>query len=93
MDKKESKNHVFVAPWPVSEGIRTWCGYAADDPRMEGENIALMPETVTCDDCIWAMRRALGSLSEWCPRMSSSKDRALQERLAKQEEEKWISTK
>jgi hypothetical protein len=60
-------SHAIVVPWPISTGLRTWCGYRVDDSRVAGDYIATTPEGVSCRRCAQAMRDALVNLEKWVP--------------------------
>jgi len=59
--------HTIVIPWPISNGLHTWCGRRFDDERICNDHIASSPEAVTCSHCADAMRHALKNLAEWVP--------------------------
>ena len=59
--------HSILVPWPISEGIRTWCGISATDVRVAEGDISNATERVTCAGCRNAMRQALDSLGRWVP--------------------------
>ena len=61
--------HALIVPWPLSEGLHTWCGYKWDHPRVADGSIASAPEAVTCSGCIRAMQIALSSLECWVPKL------------------------
>jgi len=67
MPKK--KTHALVIPWPVSQGLHTWCGYRWDAPEVSGDDVAGDPSAVTCEGCKRAMRDALNNLMRWVPNM------------------------
>jgi hypothetical protein len=62
--------HAIITPWPISEGIRTWCGYDAKDERVSADNVASRPEAIDCEQCKRAMQQAYVNLSEWLPGLS-----------------------
>lgn len=68
----EKRTHAMVIPWPISQGLHTWCGYKFDAPEVSKENVASMPEAVTCEECKRAMRDALALLAKWVPKLSGS---------------------
>jgi hypothetical protein len=70
----EKRTHAMVIPWPISQGLHTWCGYRFDAPEVSEENVASAPEAVTCDGCKRAMRTALDQLSQWVPRLGTVPD-------------------
>lgn len=59
--------HALILPWPLSQGLRLWCGYDCSDEAVAGHLIATSPDTVTCPRCRKTMREALASLTEWVP--------------------------
>lgn len=61
--------HALVTPWPISQGLRTWCGYSGEHPVIASDSIATQPEAVDCETCKAAMRKALGTLSALVPRL------------------------
>lgn len=62
--------HAIVIPWPISNGLHTWCGRRYDDKRVRNDLIASAPEAVTCQHCADAMRHALKNLADWVPRLT-----------------------
>lgn len=64
----------MIIPWPISQGLHTWCGYRFDAPEVSKENVAGDPSAVTCEKCIKAMRDALAQLSQWVPRLERVPD-------------------
>ena len=67
--RRQGDTHAIVTPWPLSQGLRTWCGVYASDGRADREYIAYSPEAVTCEQCKRDMRRALAELMKWVPRL------------------------
>jgi len=63
--------HGTVVPWPLSEGLRTWCGLGFSDGRLGKDSIAAIPEVINCPVCIRHMRDAKRNLDEWVPRLVS----------------------
>lgn len=63
------KTHALIVPWPISQGLHTWCGYRFDAPEVADEHVASAPEAVTCERCISAMSDALANLTEWVPKL------------------------
>ncbi len=59
--------HAIIVPWPISQGLHTWCGYRFDNPEVSGDGVASCPPAVTCKMCIEAMRDAYVNLSKWVP--------------------------
>lgn len=51
--------------------MQTWCGQRTQDLEtvVPEHFIACAPETVTCEKCCSAMRRALENLQEWVPKL------------------------
>jgi len=64
--------HALLTPWPISAGLRTWCGLDrnAKPPAL----IAATPEAVDCERCRSAMRRAYEILGKWVPRLPVEHD-------------------
>jgi hypothetical protein len=70
--EKAVTTHAIIIPWPLSQGIRTWCGYdAQDERRIKDDMVASEPMQVDCERCRDAMRMAFANLSEWVPLMRS----------------------
>ena len=67
----KKRTHALLTPWPISQGLHTWCGYKHDDERVAGENVAAAPESVTCEECIRAMRLAWNTLGAWITRLKT----------------------
>jgi len=57
--------HAMVIPWPVSQGLKTWCGYDFGSDEVKDDFLATSPEVVTCPRCAEAMRSALANLKQW----------------------------
>lgn len=74
-EEKEGRAHAIIMPWPICQGIRTWCGYDCAGEEIKGEFIAAVPENVTCSDCKRAMAEALGNLAQWVPKLRAEKRR------------------
>lgn len=66
------KTHAIITPWPLSQGLRVWCGYDAQDPAIRGHMVATTPEKVDCEQCKASMKRALKNLEEWIPGLEES---------------------
>lgn len=60
-------SHAIIIPWPLSQGIRTWCGFDCQDDALKGDLVAMAPDKVDCEACIHSMRQALKNLDEWVP--------------------------
>ena len=61
--------HAIITPWPLSRGIRTWCGIDCQDERIRGDLIGISPAAINCRQCITAMRQAYKTLGEWVPEL------------------------
>lgn len=71
----DQKVHALIIPWPISEGLRTWCGRNwrggdLHDRDLETSVIATDPIGVTCPECARAMRIAATQLIQWVPRLT-----------------------
>jgi len=64
-------HHAIIIPWPLSQGIRTWCGYDAGDKAIKEDYVATHPSKVDCEKCIRSMRAAHVNLSEWLPQIGT----------------------
>ena len=71
MSEPVKRVHALVVPWPVSQGLRTWCGYSCVHPAVADEDVSSIPEGITCYECRRAMREALRNLNEWVPRLKT----------------------
>jgi len=65
--------HALVVPWPVTQGLVTWCGHSHTDKDLAGDFVASSPDAVTCQRCKVAMRHALKNLEEWVPRLEEDR--------------------
>ena len=69
MSDEKRTVHAVVIPWQVSSGLYTWCGRRFDDPDVKHDDVASMPEAVSCKDCIRSMKGAKDNLDDWVPRL------------------------
>lgn len=59
--------HALLTPWPLSDGLRLWCGRSASDEDVQGHTVTAKPQNVGCPACRDAMRTAFRSLGMWVP--------------------------
>lgn len=65
--------HAIITPWPLSQGVRTWCGFDAGDGRVSQHLVATTPGAVDCEKCISAMRQAYANLGKWMPDLGTDR--------------------
>lgn len=65
------RTHAIITPWPMSQGLRTWCGYDGRHEDLKGDLVGATPQAIDCAMCITAMRLASSTLGEWVPQLTS----------------------
>lgn len=64
--------HAIITPWPLSQGIRTWCALDSQDERVRKDNVTSEPDLIDCPTCLSSMKSALDILTKMFPRAETA---------------------